>query len=39
MCLALGQGVVSVFVPMQLFQWLAWRRLRPILAGLPRANA
>jgi hypothetical protein len=36
--LALHGGVISVFVPMQIFQWLDWRRVRPILARLMRVE-
>jgi hypothetical protein len=36
--LALLGGVISVFVPMQIFQWLDWRRVRPILAWLVRVE-
>jgi hypothetical protein len=36
--LALLQGVIVVLVPMQIFQWLVWRWIRPILAGLVRVE-
>jgi hypothetical protein len=37
-CVAVGQGMIPVFLGLQTFFWLEGRRLRPILAGLPRTN-
>jgi hypothetical protein len=36
--LSLFEGVIVVLVPMQIFQWLFWRRIRPMLAGLTRVE-
>jgi hypothetical protein len=31
-------GAISFFIPMQIFQWLVWQQIRPILAGLVRVE-